>query len=434
MNVETMVASGWLHYFFLKADGSLYAMGSNSYGQLGTGNNTDVDNLTQITNGVAAVYTGQYTSFILKRDGSLHGTGRNEYGQLGLGDNNDRSTFAPIPVQGVKGVSTCDGHTLILKNDGSVWAIGINHGTLGVGDNNDRDVFTATNLTSDVIAVATCVTHSLALKKDGTVWGTGEGPALGLTTFPNTFVQIFSGAKAIATGAEKGYSLILANDGTVYATGLNYFGQLGIGNTEEFVFEFTKVIDNTGAFLTDVTAIAAGNDHSLALKTDGTLWATGWNISGQLGAGDKTDRNQFTQVTTGVKTMSAGELHTVVVKNGETIETFGKVNPFYALNGNSSIVIKVNDNRYGQYITRSILSDSDGLQLYYYSQNITNANPLTISVKPGTFNLEFRVSNSTAVRRFNDVVVADNETVTFTYEYVSAGLGSYEWTVTRTPK
>ena len=333
ISAEAMVASGFYSYFFLQADGTLHAYGRNNSGQLGVGGATDVATLTQVATDVAAVNTRHSSSFIVKKDGNVFGTGHNYDGQLGLGDNDNRSYFTELPVNNVKTISTSSAHTLLLKKDGSVWATGWNWGgELGTGDKTEKTVFTATNLTSDVVAISAGGSHSLALKQDGTVWGTGINSIgeLGLGYTPDqvsSFVQIFSGAKAIAAGGCR-HSLILANNGTVYTAGLNGSGELGIGNDENFIFRFIQAIDNSGSPLSNVSAIATGHQHSLALKSDGSLWATGLNDFGQLGTGDNVNRNKFTQVAAGVKSMSAGADHTVILKNDGTIEIFGVVNPY----------------------------------------------------------------------------------------------------------
>ena len=72
---------------------------------------------------------------ILKNDGSLWATGNNTWGQLGTGDTNSIWTLTPVMMSGVAAVSAGLGHTMILKNDGTLWATGYNYpGTLGTGD------------------------------------------------------------------------------------------------------------------------------------------------------------------------------------------------------------------------------------------------------------------------------------------------------------
>ena len=89
------------------------------------------------------------------------------------------------------------------------------------------------------------------------------------------------------------YSLILKNDGTLWGTGYNANGELGLGDTN-YRNIFTEIITNTD----DVKQVYCGFDHTLILKNDGTLWGCGYNSSGQLGLEDKTNRYTFTEITT----------------------------------------------------------------------------------------------------------------------------------------
>ncbi|HOM37527.1 MAG TPA: chromosome condensation regulator, partial [Spirochaetota bacterium] len=133
--------------------------------------------------------------------------------------------------------------------------------------------------------------YSLILGKDATVWATGNNSSGQLGTGQSgsgiketTFTKVASDVKMIAAGGS--HSLIIKTDGTVWATGDNAYGQLGKVGTYT---TFTPVAS-------DVKMIAAGYAHSLILKNDGTLWGTGSNDTGQLGTGDNADRNTFTKV------------------------------------------------------------------------------------------------------------------------------------------
>jgi alpha-tubulin suppressor-like RCC1 family protein len=88
------------------------------------------------------------------------------------------------------------------------------------------------------------------------------------------------------------HTLALKSNGTLYATGDNGNGQLGLGDTTNRT-SFTLVSN-----LSDVIAVACGSRSRspLSLKSDGTLYATGYNAYGQLGLGDTTDRSTFTLV------------------------------------------------------------------------------------------------------------------------------------------
>ena len=99
--------------------------------------------------------------------------------------------------------------------------------------------------------------------------------------------------KAIAAGGS--HSLALLNDGTVVAWGYDNYGQLG-DNSSVSSSVPVQVVDSTNLKLSGVIAIAAGLDHSLALKSDGTLWAWGYNGYGQLGLGTTVDSHVAVQV------------------------------------------------------------------------------------------------------------------------------------------
>jgi alpha-tubulin suppressor-like RCC1 family protein len=136
--------------------------------------------------------------------------------------------------------------------------------------------------------------HSVALKTDGTVWAWGYNyyGQLGDGTYTDrsTPAQVsnLTDVKAISTLSS--HALALKSDGTVWAWGYNYFGQLGDNTTTN---RNTPVqVQN----LTNVVAVAAGGSHSLALKSDGTVWAWGNNYSGQLGDNSTTNRSLPVQV------------------------------------------------------------------------------------------------------------------------------------------
>merc|ERR1712147_599916 len=105
------------------------------------------------------------------------------------------------------------------------------------------------------------------------------------------FVKVFSDAQAISAG--EWHSMVMKTDGTVWATGYNSNGQLGngqLGNGTLYLErKFTTVFS-------DAQAISAGGGHSMVLKTDGTVWATGDNSFGQLGDGTRSRKRNFVKV------------------------------------------------------------------------------------------------------------------------------------------
>jgi alpha-tubulin suppressor-like RCC1 family protein len=167
-------------------------------------------------------------------------------------------------------------------------------------------------------------THSLFQKLDGTAysWGDNTHGQLGdgSTTNSNAPAKItsISGATAVATGDQ--FSVALLNDGTVWAWGQNDFGQLGDGSTTESHVP-VQVVGLSG-----VMAVAAGSDFALALRGDGTVWAWGHNDVGQLGNVTLTDSSTPVQVTgfnITVAAISAGYNHCIALDTVSTVWTWG---------------------------------------------------------------------------------------------------------------
>ena len=170
---------------------------------------------------------------------------------------------------------------MVLKQDGSVWVAGRNcNGQLGDGSKTDRGSFVKV-ISGGAADVAAGGHHSMVLNEDGSVWATGwnEYGQLGdgTTTERLNYVQVLlNGAESIAAGNR--HSMVLMQNGTVWATGHNRYGQLGGGSTDSSK-TFVQVI----VIADGVKAIAAGAFHSMILKQDDSIWATGSNAHGQLG-------------------------------------------------------------------------------------------------------------------------------------------------------
>lgn len=125
-----------------------------------------------------------------------------------------------------------------------------------------------------------------------------------------------------AVAAGDAHSLALRSDGLVFAAGDNFAGQLGNGTTHATGTGAPTLVTGLG----QVTAIAAGCSHSLALRSDGTVWAWGNNSSGQLGIG--TLLNQTTPVQVSVsgvafQAIGAGCFHSLAIDTSGIVWTWG---------------------------------------------------------------------------------------------------------------
>ena len=313
----------------LKNDGTLWGCGRNDYGQLSLGDTRSRTTFTKIitnTNDVKLIHCGNEHTLILKNNGTLWGCGWNKFSQLGLGDTNNKNVFTIIGINSgnIKEVYLGGGHTLILKNDGTLWGSGYNDfGQLGLGDTTGKYTFTqiVTNV-DDIKSVHCACDNILVLKNDGTLWGCGYNGfgqlGLGDTNNRTTLTQITSNIndiKSVYCGSN--YTVVLKNDDTLWGSGWNNYGQLGLGDTNNRKI-FTQITTN----INNIKSVYCGKYHTLILKNDGTLWGSGNNGSGQLGLGGRSSKTTFTQVTTNVDNIKAvycGFNHTLILKNDGTL-------------------------------------------------------------------------------------------------------------------
>lgn len=235
-------------------------------------------------------------------------------------------------------VSAGDLHSLALDDSGMVWAWGHNYyGQLGDGTYINRDTPVKVPGLNNVISIDAGSNFSLALKNDGFVWAYGYGNNGQLGNGAQTYQQCnpvrvinLSGVTAIAAGGN--HSLAVKSDGTVWAWGENGSGQLGDGTTS---MRLSPVqVQN----LTDVVAVAAGSSWSVALKSDGTVWCWGDNSYGRLGDGTNTNSIIPVQVSNlnNVSAISAGGTQTLALKNDGSVWAWGYGGNGQLGNGGSS--------------------------------------------------------------------------------------------------
>ena len=228
-------------------------------------------------------------------------------------------------------IAAGESHTAIVKRDGTVWVTGDNT-FYQLGDNRTYmwsdallpvQVFGLTG----VVSVAAGTSHNVALKADGTVWSwgyngsgmLGDGTTGGSSRIP---VQAQRLTSVIAVAAGKQHTVALRSDGTVWAWGYNNDGQLGDGT------QLSRPLPVQALGLANVVAVSAGQNATVALKSDGTVWTWGSNFYGALGEGivRNADGQRFipAQVAglTGMVAVSVGN-HAVAVKNDGTVWAWG---------------------------------------------------------------------------------------------------------------
>ena len=306
------VSAGAYHSMILMADGSLWACGVNDCGQLGDGTMTDKINPVKIMDNVSTVSAGGRSTLIVKRDGQLLACGLNDCGQLGDGTNTDRSTPVKI-LDDVSSVSTSGSHSMIIKTDGSLWACGENdwYGKLGTGDDlDDRNI--PVKIMDDVKSVSAGDGYTWIVKTDGTLWGCGGDNFYTGDWISRTPYKMMENVEKVSSDGSR--VMIIKIDGSLWGRGYNSSGQLGDGSTTTR-HSFVKIMDN-------VTQVSAGYYHSMIVMKDGSLWACGSGSYGELGDGVSGVGHEILspiKVLDDVTSVTAGMNHTLAVKSDGTL-------------------------------------------------------------------------------------------------------------------
>jgi alpha-tubulin suppressor-like RCC1 family protein len=318
-------AAGDTHLLAQRTDGSVWAWGSNSYGELGNGQGlrltpAQVGTATNWSQ-VAATY---YSTWGIQADNSLWGWGENSWGIVGYAPPLDQAVPGPVSA-GSTWQSVGEGYlrNAGVRQDGTLWRWGIlPEGTV---ISPPQQLGTATNWRSTAGGFG----FNLGIQQDGTLWawginnfgqlGTG-GPA---TDSPAAPVQVGSATTWQNISCGDNHAASIRANGTLWAWGLNNTGQVGTGaSTYSY---FTPVQVGTA---TTWSQVACGFSYTVALRADGTLWGWGDNTYGQLGTGTTTRASQPVQIGAGStwQWVEAGRDGTAAIRQDGTLWVWGRNN------------------------------------------------------------------------------------------------------------
>ena len=349
--------------FAIKSDGTVWAWGNNSFGQLGDGTGAERWTPVQVKDpagtgyltGIVAISSGLHT-MALKSDGTVWTWGFNDCGQFG---NVAPSAGATLPIQvkdsagtghltGIVAIAAGRQHSMALHSDGTVWTWGLNaDGQLGKGDLNGTTVCSENGSTAPAVplpyhlgltgvaAISAGYNKGMVIKNDGTVWAwggnTNNNGQLGQNTTvgsPNPVQVQDSAGTGFLTGiteiSAKSYQgLALKSDGTAWGWGYNAHGELGTTGGNKLL---PVAVSGIAGFSGYAAAVAAGTDQTFALKRDGTVWGWGNNGDGRLGNGNSISSSTPVQATgaSDVTAIATGVNHTVAVKSDGTVWGWGK--------------------------------------------------------------------------------------------------------------
>lgn len=288
--------AGEHHSIALKADGTIWAWGDNTYGQLGDSTTVSKNRPIQIGSGRdwQAVAAGYDYSLAIKIDGTLWAWGENGIGQLGDGTNIGKNYPVQVGADDDWVSITARGvHSLAIKADGTIWSWGANnYGQLGNGTLTGKNYPIQIGTANDWVAAEAGGGHCIAIKADGTLWSWGHSEQLGYTVHAYLRVpqKVDSANDWTGISCAHLHSAAIKADGTLWAWGTNLLGELGDGTNIERI---TPVKIGSAA---DWIVIGYGGYHSLAIKADGTLWGWGRNAHGSVGDGTNTNKNSPVKV------------------------------------------------------------------------------------------------------------------------------------------
>ncbi|MFC1779696.1 DUF1566 domain-containing protein [Thermodesulfobacteriota bacterium] len=328
--VRPKIGGGYYYSAYVRDDGTLWSWGKNNYGQLGDGTllahyvpelvgvDTDWDHLSVGASHVLAI----------KEDGTLWAWGNNQSGQLGDGSTTNR--LVPVQIGSDSDwlqISAGGSHSLGIKTDGTLWAWGNNgSGRLGDGTTVSRNLPTQIGSDTAWDLVSAGSAQSLALKADGTLWSWGDNSfgelGDGTTVGHLTPEKDETDSRWLKIHSDFRYSAGIKANGSLWAWGDNLYGQLGIGTSGFYANELSPVrVGDESSW----TQVSAQFDHTLAIKSDGTLWAWGQNNDGQLG--DGTNVKKLSPVQVGVDQdwsfVETGLSHSLALKSQDSLWSWG---------------------------------------------------------------------------------------------------------------
>lgn len=286
------------HTLALDQDGNLWAWGANEAGQLGDGTTTSslTPKLINNTVGFSKVAAGSNFSIAIDKTGQIWSWGGNKSYQLGNGNSN--SVNMPIPISETtqfQDIKAGDTFVIAIDKEKKLWCWGEESSYTVFGDqfsNNTYKTPTKLSDTRTLNSIYALYNKTAIIDTDNNLFLTGQNTNVNSNIYIKEFMQKNNGTKYIDVALGYGHCLAIDENKNLVSWGDNDYGQLGNGTTT-----------NSGATIINVRYgtkfkdVAAFNRSSFALDQDGNIWAWGYNNSGQLGDGTKTNRTTPVQLT-----------------------------------------------------------------------------------------------------------------------------------------
>jgi|GEM_PF-5196904 len=322
------VSAGRNSSFAVRADGTAWGWGYNGNGEIGDNGYNNRYYATQVRGvgnegfltGVEELSSGENHTLARKTDGTAYAWGANGFGQFG----NNSTTASPTPVQmkhpdgqnvtDVISIGAGQFYTVIARGNGTVWTAGYNsYGQLGNDQYTSASSLTqvkssnGTGVLTGIDKVYAGVYSVFAVNTSSSIYGWGNnnygqvgihmnGASSGVPQYiiAELYSPVLTGFSAVASGQQ--HTVGLKPDGTVWSWGNNAFGQLGQNNYDNSSVPVQVKNEDGTAFLTDVVSIVANDHNTAVIKSDGSLWTWGYGSFGHIGNGAASTRTLPTRV------------------------------------------------------------------------------------------------------------------------------------------
>jgi alpha-tubulin suppressor-like RCC1 family protein len=346
LNRAKSISCGGYHSMIIDLNGNVWAIGRNRHGQLGLGDVKDRNIPTLLPwsheHKAKAISCGKIFTVLLDENNNVWVFGGNEYGQLGLGDI-ERINVPTVLIykdqnMQAKSVVCGNDHTVIIDLNNYIWVCGNNtYNQLGLGNNLDRSNFPVLlswnqdeeNMTIRAKSAACGLNHTVIIDMNNNVWSFGwnmEGQ-LGLGDNERRHIptllqwSIVNKVKFISCGLN--FTIMIDMNDSVWVCGDNKYGQLGLGNEKNKNTPTVLIRSNQHI---KAKFISCGHYHTVLLDLNNKAWTCGRNTEGQLGLGDKKNRNILTQLEElTIKSVSCGAAHTMMILYQNNYIPFHKI-------------------------------------------------------------------------------------------------------------
>jgi alpha-tubulin suppressor-like RCC1 family protein len=252
--------------------------------------------------------------------------GHNEHGEGGLGNKATQLFFEQLSVSGIKKVACGKDHTLLLTTDGKVYACGRNdHGQLGLGSGVDEALYPTyvSQITNFVRDIACGDYHSLVLTDEFSLYafGLNTDGQLGAGDWDNRYdpyLTCHSGYFVVEIDCGSRFSAYRSGSGSIYTCGDNEYGQLAIGNNSDRNMWQQAYDENA-------QGVECGAYH-IVMIFGNNIAVAGRNDDGQLGLGDTENRNNeewILRVVHGLNMVACGQAHTLFLRDDGKVYACG---------------------------------------------------------------------------------------------------------------